>query len=153
MTDNTLIASRIREFQEKNFKSAAEFARALFMKPQSLNVYLSGKSLPGSDVLIKLRDLGCDINWLLTGKSNIIKEPSSSYNSVTQNTEKNQGEITHLVANINGEDRRIIDSGGNSFIIVQQRSIIDDKDSIISDLKKKILSLEKQIEEFLNNKQ
>jgi len=38
----------------------------LGMKPPSLYVYLNNESIPGGEILKKLQDLGCDINWLLS---------------------------------------------------------------------------------------
>jgi transcriptional regulator with XRE-family HTH domain len=60
------IGEKIRLFAESKGISLAELANLLGMKPQSLQVYISGKSLPGSEILKKLKDLGCDINWLLS---------------------------------------------------------------------------------------
>lgn len=60
------IGEKIRIFAENKGFSLAELAELLGMKPQSLQVYLSGKSNPGSEILMKLKDLGCDINWLLS---------------------------------------------------------------------------------------
>lgn len=48
----------------------ADFARAMKMHPASLNKYLNGVQRPGATFQDKLRALGCDIDWLLTGKSN-----------------------------------------------------------------------------------
>lgn len=64
------IGEKIRIFAENKGFSFAELAELLGMKPQSLQVYLSGKSNPGSEILRKLKDLGCDINWLLTDDHN-----------------------------------------------------------------------------------
>jgi transcriptional regulator with XRE-family HTH domain len=60
------IGEKIRIFAENKGFSLVELAELLGMKPQSLQVYLSGKSNPGSEILMKLKNLGCDINWLLT---------------------------------------------------------------------------------------
>lgn len=60
------IGEKIRIFAENKGFSLAELAELLGMKPQSLQVYVSGKSNPGSEILTKLKDLGCDINWLLS---------------------------------------------------------------------------------------
>ncbi len=60
------IGEKIRIFAEKKGFSLTLLAKSLDMKPQGLQVYLSGKSLPGSEILKKLQDLGCDINWLLS---------------------------------------------------------------------------------------
>ncbi len=46
----------------------SKFAAALEMKPQALQSYLGGGSKPGNKMQGKLRDLGCDIDWLMTGK-------------------------------------------------------------------------------------
>ena len=59
---------RLREFGEKNFTSMTDFATALSMLPQTLNSYLSGASGIGSKMQEKLRELGCDIEWLMTGE-------------------------------------------------------------------------------------
>ena len=68
MNPNKEVADRLREFGKSKFKNFVEFAKALSLKPQSLNSYLVGKTLPGNKLQAKLRDLGCDTNWLLTGK-------------------------------------------------------------------------------------
>lgn len=83
------IASRLKDFAEKKFNGLAGLSRALGMKDrQGLNPYLAGKSFIGGEYLLKLSDLGCDINWLLTGttingkeaiRANHVKEPASEY--------------------------------------------------------------------------
>ncbi len=67
MKEKIFIAARLREFAYSKTDRLKEFARSLDMSPQTLNSYLSGKISPGSELLIKLSDLGCDIDWLLTG--------------------------------------------------------------------------------------
>lgn len=63
------IGRRIKEFAEKKFSSTAELSRQLGMKNrQGLNPYIQGKSFPGSELLLKLTELGCDVNWLLKGE-------------------------------------------------------------------------------------
>ncbi len=45
------------------------FAEALDMNPSTLySGYLNGRSLPGPVLIVKLIDLGCNINWLLTSR-------------------------------------------------------------------------------------
>lgn len=60
------IGDKIRVFAENKGITLAQLAELLGMKPQSLQVYVSGKSNPGSEILMKLKNLGCDINWLLS---------------------------------------------------------------------------------------
>lgn len=38
------------------------------MTPQQLNGYLTGARLPGNEMHSRLRSLGCDIEWLMTGQ-------------------------------------------------------------------------------------
>ena len=62
------IAARLRHFGEERYRSMAEFARALAMRPQALHSYLSGRSKPGPSIQKKLRSVGCDVEWLMTGR-------------------------------------------------------------------------------------
>jgi transcriptional regulator with XRE-family HTH domain len=60
---------RFREFAISNFGSLSKLARALGITPQTMQIYLNGRSLPNASLLIKMNELGCDINWLLSGVS------------------------------------------------------------------------------------
>ncbi|MEG8946636.1 helix-turn-helix domain-containing protein [Rosettibacter firmus] len=60
------IGEKLRFFAENYIGSVAKLAELLDMKPPSLYVYLNNESIPGGDILRKLKDLGCDINWLLS---------------------------------------------------------------------------------------
>jgi len=60
------IGEKIRLFAEKYYGSVSILAELLGMKPPSLYVYLNNESIPGGEILKKLQDLGCDINWLLS---------------------------------------------------------------------------------------
>jgi len=61
------IGARLRQFGEGKFRSMAEFARALGIRPQNLNQYLSGRQLPGNKMKDRLQELGCDPAWLILG--------------------------------------------------------------------------------------
>ncbi|WP_337871595.1 helix-turn-helix domain-containing protein [Ignavibacterium sp.] len=56
---------KLRFFAE-NFGGISKLADALGIAQPSLSRYLSGDVNPGLDFLLKLKDLGCDINWLLS---------------------------------------------------------------------------------------
>lgn len=62
------VAKNLRKFGEDNFASFAELARKMMISPQTIQAYLDGRVYPGGPFLAKLSALGCDINWLLTGK-------------------------------------------------------------------------------------
>ena len=73
--DKKEIGKRLAEFADR-FGRRAEFARALGLKnSQQLYVYLNGQSFPGFELLAKLRELGCDPNWLISGESSAILLP------------------------------------------------------------------------------
>lgn len=71
--ETSTVRDRLRLFGKEKFTTMTNFAAALKMKPQALNVYLVGQSLPGNTMQAKLRKMGCDINWLITGER-ILKE-------------------------------------------------------------------------------
>lgn len=61
----------------------ADFARALDISPALLSHYLSGRSKPGNKLQQKLRDLGCDIDWLMTGeRGSVVREDESPYGQI-----------------------------------------------------------------------
>jgi transcriptional regulator with XRE-family HTH domain len=39
------------------------------MRPQTLTKYLNGTRIPGNTVKQRLQDIGCDIDWLMTGRT------------------------------------------------------------------------------------
>lgn len=64
----TIISKRLRRFGKVKFGTMAAFAAELGMSPSALNAsYLSGRSMPGGEIMLKLLLMGCDINWLLIG--------------------------------------------------------------------------------------
>lgn len=66
------IGLRIKEFAITNFKTVSALAKAIDMNQSQLQNYISrnnNQPLPGAEILIKLESVGCDINWLLTGKT------------------------------------------------------------------------------------
>ncbi|GMU86289.1 MAG: hypothetical protein AMXMBFR48_15310 [Ignavibacteriales bacterium] len=67
--DNTQVGIRLKEFGKEKFGQLKVFAENLGISQQSLtSAYLSGRSLPGAELLLKLVNMGCDITWLLTGQ-------------------------------------------------------------------------------------
>ncbi|MFA6469966.1 MAG: helix-turn-helix transcriptional regulator [Bacteroidota bacterium] len=63
------VAQNLRLFGYKRYGTMKKFAEALDMNPSTLySGYLNGRSLPGPVLLVKLIDLGCNINWLLTSR-------------------------------------------------------------------------------------
>jgi len=74
-----LLGEKIRFFGDQKFGSIKKYAEALDMKPSSLQKYLNGDREPGTGILKKMLNLGCDINWLLDEDSSLVKEKQEKY--------------------------------------------------------------------------
>lgn len=100
LTKKLVIGLRLKIWAEKNFISLAELSRKLgFNARQQLYDYINGKSFIGSEILIKLADLGCDINWLLNGtpSASSVKEPEVPYSAAIDERLKSLEErLDHL---------------------------------------------------------
>jgi transcriptional regulator with XRE-family HTH domain len=81
--NNKNIGARLKKFAKERFGTAANLAIALGMSPQQLDQYTSGKTKLSADKLKLLKDVGCDIEWLLNDKSeinnNFVKNSGSNY--------------------------------------------------------------------------
>lgn len=64
----------MRLFGETVYNSVKEFAEAVKMAPPNLQKYMNDDREPGSGVLRKLYNLGCNINWLLTGQGDMFAD-------------------------------------------------------------------------------
>jgi hypothetical protein len=63
------ISKRLKKWGVEEFGSLVSFARALGISHQSLHDYTSARTLPGNKMQSRLRELGCDVEWLMTGSS------------------------------------------------------------------------------------
>jgi Fe2+ transport system protein FeoA len=72
------ISQRLCQFGIQHFGSKrgwkARFAEALEMGAGPLQMYLTGDRTPGNELHERLRKLGCDIEWLMTGKTEAGKK-------------------------------------------------------------------------------
>lgn len=66
--DKTEVAKRLKIWGINKFGKLSILAKNLNMIPQSLQKYTSGDALPGAEIISKLSELGCDIEWLLLRK-------------------------------------------------------------------------------------
>ena len=48
------------------------FAKALGMKPSNLHKYLANEREPGTAVLARISELGCNIHWLVSGEGEMF---------------------------------------------------------------------------------
>lgn len=72
--DKALFSVRLNEFCKTVSPTQVDFAAKLGMKPQTLQKYLKGHRLPLPDILNKISNLGCNINWLLNGEGDMLKK-------------------------------------------------------------------------------
>ena len=87
------VGKRLSEFAAR-FPSQSELARALGMKKhQQLYPYLKGQSLPGFEIIARLRELGCDPNWLIAGESGALQAPKWKEEKLEYDSEKMREEI------------------------------------------------------------
>lgn len=116
--DKILFSNRLNEFCKTVSHTQVDFAEKLGMQPQSLQKYLKGQRLPLPEILSKISNLGCNINWLLNGegemmKKNVIKSTKTKlipilaevecgvpiYNQITQEDLKYEelSDVNHFV--------------------------------------------------------
>jgi hypothetical protein len=71
------ISKRLKKWGLEEFGSLVSFAQALGISQQSLHDYTSGRTRPGNKMQPRLRRLGCDVEWLMTGSSARAALPGS----------------------------------------------------------------------------
>jgi transcriptional regulator with XRE-family HTH domain len=68
----------MRAFLLQKCGKLKEAAVAMEMTPAALSQYLHDRIQPGTGILLRLRKLGCDINWLLTGEEAVTASEQKS---------------------------------------------------------------------------
>lgn len=62
--------AKIKQFAEEKYHkkhgAIADLARDLGITSQNLSRYVKETTTPGADFFVKMKNLGCDINWLLS---------------------------------------------------------------------------------------
>lgn len=76
------------------------------MQPPALQAYLNGSRKPGTEILQKLNLMGCDINWLLTGKK--MEYTNSGFNNYVSDFREKLHDLTEMenLRNENDELRK-----------------------------------------------
>lgn len=96
------IGERIRTFAKRKYNTLTRLANAMEITPQQLHQYTSGNREPGSKILIKLLNLGCDLNWLLGG----IEKPESYKLAIMENEIKQLRERLSAIARLASESNK-----------------------------------------------
>mgnify|MGYP005820165519 CR=1 FL=1 len=83
---------RLRKFAESNYKTMTDFTKQLGIARQYITPYLNNTSKPGADILQKLSNLGCNINWLLTGEGSMkLNDAYSNSDDIARITDGSDG--------------------------------------------------------------
>lgn len=83
MPRNLEIANRLREYAISKFGSLKGLADALGKTSQYMNIYYSGINSPGAKLRKELERLGCDTDWLMTGREerSAVREQGGVYSA------------------------------------------------------------------------
>ena len=57
---------KLRKFLAARYQHPGQAFKDLGVSRVQLSIYLNGKGKPGFQVLRKLHEMGCDLNWLLS---------------------------------------------------------------------------------------
>ena len=74
------LGSKIGEYGDRNYKSKAEFARALDIHRERLYPIIRGEVIPSADLIKKLYDLGCPLDWLFSDEKGNKKQLKTDSN-------------------------------------------------------------------------
>lgn len=117
------IGERLEIFRKSNFSTKKKLAEALDISYEHLYQYLSDKKKPGSEILSKLSELGCNIDWLLTGQSNKttgapmgtnqVNEPKENYSFEISELRKEIQKLHEEVAEVRSRNREILEENKN----------------------------------------
>lgn len=97
---------KLKQFAKQNYGSLTNLGEALNMSVGHLSQYVNDVSRPGMDFFVKLHNLGCDINWLLSESDhNKTGEVKAGYgpNLLQENFQlkKEIKELRELITKIN----------------------------------------------------
>lgn len=69
LTEGEEIGKRLRDWCLSKYSTLGEAADALKILQVHLSAYMAGRNIPGNKLQGKLRALGCNVEWLMTGKT------------------------------------------------------------------------------------
>lgn len=76
------IGERIKKFAKEKFGSVSSLARAMGIKETSLSTYINGRSKPGASIQEKLRNVGANVEWIMTGNNPALERLQSTYEGI-----------------------------------------------------------------------
>lgn len=86
------MVDRLKEIREKIFSTQLNMAKALSVSRQAVNEYERGNNIiPTKALIILINDYNVNINWLLSGKGNMLltdKEKASTTQQIQELNDK-----------------------------------------------------------------
>lgn len=140
------IGKNLRLFAKNKGYTLSYIAEYLGMKLQSFQNYYDGTSVPGGEILARLGELGCDINWLLNGtragslideifSDTYIREKKVTYYESLDRFDK----LEKRINDIEKQNAELINFCASLIGILKQN--ISDKDELIQRLSVQFVSL------------
>lgn len=92
----TSYLDRLKQFAKSKYGRDFRLAQAWGINRVTVSKYMNGDVKPSFDNLVKLSELGCDINWLLTGNGHKPEPGSDEVEEVLKKLQEMQKEILEL---------------------------------------------------------
>jgi len=100
------IGERLERIADKLYKSnKSDFARAINKNPQNVYQYIRGDRAPGAEFLYQLTTIGVNVNWVLTGKGEMLTKDQKS--SVAFDSIVKEESVAKLLTSITNRLNRV----------------------------------------------
>lgn len=94
------IGERIRHFGLHTFGKIKDFALAMGMAPPNLQKYMNNEREPGIGILQKLQNLGCSIDWLISGEGSMQLPRSKRIKATPASAVRTEGDEIRVIGSI-----------------------------------------------------
>lgn len=94
------IGERIRHFGLHTFGKIKDFAIAMGMAPPNLQKYMNNEREPGIGILQKMQNLGCSIDWLISGEGSMHLPRSKRIKAIPASTVRPEGNEIRVIGSI-----------------------------------------------------
>ncbi|GJQ61246.1 MAG: hypothetical protein SCALA702_02990 [Melioribacteraceae bacterium] len=136
------VAKRLNRFVKENFKSKSEFIEVIGLTPEAALEYFSYKKPMDYNLLSKLSEAGCDLNWLISCKQKELEENTGSLEKQALESEiKNLNDKNEALADrIIGLEKNLNTLKKNNLLSdTDNKKVVDEMSSLIEKRLKKVL--------------
>ena len=68
------IGDRIRHFAKTRFGTLKRFGEAVGLTPSRVTEYVQNQYIPGGDILVRFKEVGMSLDWLVSGEGEMLAE-------------------------------------------------------------------------------